>query len=249
MRLRGVKGIREALEQQPDLVVLNPQDYKGSWSEKFFNNNNPIHIELGMGKGKFISELSLLNPEINYIGVDMYDELIRKASIKARRSREDKDQATLANLALCLLNIEHISDSFAEGEIAVIYLNFSDPWPKARHARRRLTHAGFVNQYIKLLHKEGQIQLKTDSMSLFEFSLNSFADLGLQMRNISLNLHGDGLRQDLVMTEYETKFAGQGMPIYRCEVILGKSRTAQITTEANIAEEKPNKAPTIQSEG
>lgn len=249
MRLRGVKGIREALEQQPELVVLNPKEYKGNWSEKFFKNNNPIHVELGMGKGKFISELSLLNPQINYIGVDMYDELIRKASIKARRSREDQDQATLSNLALCLLNIEQINDVFAEGEIAVIYLNFSDPWPKARHARRRLTHAGFVNQYLKLLHKEGQIQLKTDSMSLFEFSLNSFADLGLQMRNISLNLHGEGLRQDLVMTEYETKFAGQGMPIYRCEVILGQSRSSQIKTAAIKADEAPNNAPTIQSEG
>jgi len=249
MRLRGVKGIREALESQPELVVLNPTEYKGSWSEKFFKNNNPIHIELGMGKGKFISELSLLNPHINYIGVDMYDELIRKASIKARRSREDQDQASLSNLALCLLNIEHISDVFAEGEIAVIYLNFSDPWPKARHARRRLTHAGFVNQYIKLLHNDGQIQLKTDSMSLFEFSLNSFADLGLRMRNISLNLHGEGLRQDLVMTEYETKFAGQGMPIYRCEVILGQPLISQIMTDASIAEEIPNNAPTTQSEG
>jgi tRNA (guanine-N7-)-methyltransferase len=249
MRLRGVKGIREALEQQPDLVVLNPKDYKGNWSEKFFKNNYPIHVELGMGKGKFISELSLLNPNINYIGVDMYDELIRKASIKARRSREENEKhAKLSNLALALLNIEQISDVFAEGEIAVIYLNFSDPWPKARHARRRLTHAGFVNQYIKLLHKEGQIQLKTDSMSLFEFSLNSFADLGLRMRNISLNLHGEGLRQDLVMTEYEMKFAGQGMPIYRCEVILGHPKAHNIT-EASIAEDVPNNAPTAQSEG
>jgi tRNA (guanine-N7-)-methyltransferase len=248
MRLRGVKGIREALEQQPDLVVLNPKDYKGSWSHQFFKNKNPIHVELGMGKGKFISELSLLNPDINYIGVDMYDELIRKASIKARQSREGKDPLSLSNLALALLNIEQISDVFTEGEIAVIYLNFSDPWPKARHARRRLTHSGFVNQYMKLLHKEGQIQLKTDSMSLFEFSLNSFADLGLRMRNISLHLHRDSLRNDLVMTEYETKFAGLGMPIYRCEVILGESRP-QKNTEASIADDIPNKAPTAQSEG
>jgi tRNA (guanine-N7-)-methyltransferase len=248
MRLRGVKGIREALEQQPDLVVLNPQDYKANWAEKFFKNNNPIHVELGMGKGKFISELSLLHPDINFIGVDMYDELIRKASIKARRSREEMDQNSASNLALVLLNIEHILDAFAEGEIAVIYLNFSDPWPKARHARRRLTHSGFVNQYIHLLHKDGQIQLKTDSTSLFEFSLNTFADLGLHMHNISLNLHGEGLRKDLVMTEYETKFAGQGMPIYRCEVLLGK-RQAHNRVEASNAEELPNTAPTTQSEG
>jgi tRNA (guanine-N7-)-methyltransferase len=248
MRLRGVKGIREALEQQPELVVLNPQDYKGNWAEKFFKNNHPIHVELGMGKGKFISELSLLHPEINYIGVDMYDELIRKASIKARRSREEGDQKSGSNLALVLLNIEHILDAFAEGEIAVIYLNFSDPWPKTRHARRRLTHSGFVNQYIHLLHKEGQIELKTDSTSLFEFSLNTFADLGLRMHNISLDLHGDGLRQDLVMTEYETKFAGLGMPIYRCEVLL-REKPVHKRMEARNAEVAPNTAPTTQSEG
>jgi tRNA (guanine-N7-)-methyltransferase len=248
MRLRGVKGIREALEQQPELVVLNPQAYKGSWAAKFFKNNNPIHVELGMGKGKFISELSLLHPEINFIGVDMYDELIRKASIKARRSREEADQSRTSNLALVLLNIEHITDAFAESEIAVIYLNFSDPWPKARHARRRLTHSGFVKQYIHLLHKDGQIQLKTDSTALFEFSLNTFADLGLRMHNISLNLHGEGLRQDLVLTEYETKFAGQGMPIYRCEVILGQ-KNIQMSIEESNAEEVPNTAPTMQSEG
>jgi tRNA (guanine-N7-)-methyltransferase len=248
MRLRGVKGIREALEQQPDLVVLHPEEYKGKWAEKFFNNQNPIHVELGMGKGKFISELSLRNPEINYIGVDMYDELIRKASIKARRSREESDHESKSNLALVLLNIEHILDAFAKGEIAVIYLNFSDPWPKARHARRRLTHEGFVNQYIHLLRKDGQIQLKTDSTSLFEFSLNTFADLGLHMHNISLNLHGEGLRDDLVMTEYETKFAGQGMPIYRCEVHVG-GRPTQKKVETSKAEEAPSNAPTIQSEG
>jgi tRNA (guanine-N7-)-methyltransferase len=244
MRLRGVKGIREALEQQPELVVLNPKDYKGKWAETFFANKNPIHVELGMGKGKFISQISLLNPDINYIGVDMYDELVRKASIKARKSREEAPASSLSNLGLALLNIEQINDAFAPGEISRIYLNFSDPWPKARHARRRLTHSGFVNQYMHLLHNQGQIHLKTDSQSLFEFSLNTFADLGLRMRNISLNLHGDGLRHDLVMTEYETKFAELGMPIYRCEVILG-----QKATEANKAAEVPSRAPTMQSEG
>jgi tRNA (guanine-N7-)-methyltransferase len=244
MRLRGVKGIREALEQQTDLVVLNPKNLKGKWSEKFFGNKNPIHVELGMGKGKFISELSLRNPDINYIGVDMYDELVRKASIKARKSRMEEPGSSLSNLALALLNIEQINDAFAEGEIARIYLNFSDPWPKARHARRRLTHSGFVNQYIHLLDNQGQIHLKTDSQSLFEFSLNTFADLGLRLRNISLNLHGEGLREDLVMTEYETKFAGLDMPIYRCEVILG-----QKAIEANKAADVPSTAPTMQSEG
>ncbi|MDB5054300.1 MAG: tRNA -methyltransferase [Bacilli bacterium] len=248
MRLRGIKGIREALEQQPDLVVLNPKDYKGSWAKNYFKNDHPIHVELGMGKGQFISELSLQNPDINFIGIDMYDELVRKASIKARRSREDHASASLANLALALLNIEHILEAFAQSEIARIYLNFSDPWPKNRHARRRLTHEGFIKQYIHLLNEQGQIHLKTDSQSLFEFSLNTFADLGLRMRNISLHLHSEGLRHDLVMTEYETKFAGQGMPIYRCEIILGEHPNQTITA-AKRAAEAPSKAPTTQSEG
>jgi tRNA (guanine-N7-)-methyltransferase len=176
--------------------------------------------------------------------MDMYDELVRKASIKARKSRMEEPPSSLSNLALALLNIEQINDAFAEGEIARIYLNFSDPWPKARHARRRLTHSGFVNQYIHLLDKQGQIHLKTDSQSLFEFSLNTFADLGLRLHNISFNLHGDGRREDLVMTEYETKFAGLDMAIYRCEVILG-----QKAIEANKAADVPSTAPTMQSEG
>lgn len=106
-------------------------------------------------------------------------------------------------------------------------MNFSDPWPKKRHARRRLTHAGFVRKYIEILNEKGEIHFKTDSRSLFEFSLNSFADMGLRMRNISLNLHGEGVRTDLVLTEYETKFSEQGVPIHRLEVVIGKQAMDQ----------------------
>lgn len=223
MRLRGRKGIRENLEQQEDLVVLQPADWKGKWNE-YFGNSQPIHVELGMGKGRFISEFSRINPHINYIGVDMYDELLRKASIKVRDSRgSDGNEMGQANIALALLNIEHIADVFAEGELERIYLNFSDPWPKNKHARRRLTHPNFVNRYLPLLNDNGEIHFKTDSRSLFEFSLNSFSDMRLQMRNISLHLHENGLREDLVPTEYELKFVEQGMPIYRCEAVIGKT--------------------------
>ncbi|GIP34447.1 tRNA (guanosine(46)-N7)-methyltransferase TrmB [Paenibacillus sp. J2TS4] len=220
MRLRGRKGIRESLEKQEDLVVLQPSLWKGRWSE-YFGNSNPIHVELGMGKGKFISELSILHPDINYIGIDMYDELLRKASGKVRFRREE-DGIGLDNIALALMNIQGIEDVFAPGELERIYLNFSDPWPKNKHARRRLTHPGFVNKYLSLLNARGEIHFKTDSRNLFEFSLNSFADLKLRMRAISLDLHSDGLREDLVPTEYELKFVSQGMPIYRCEVVVGQ---------------------------
>ncbi|AFH59750.1 tRNA (guanosine(46)-N7)-methyltransferase TrmB [Paenibacillus caseinilyticus] len=220
MRLRGRKGIKEALEAQPELVVLEPEMYKGKWSEAF-GNDRPIHVEFGMGKGRFISQLSALNPEINYIGVDMYDELIRRGSEKAKESREEHG-GDLSNLRLVRFNIEHIENMFEAGEIERIYLNFSDPWPKKRHARRRLTHAGFVNKYRVILNERGEIHFKTDSRSLFEFSLNSFCDLGIRLRNISLDLHAEGLRTDLVMTEYETKFSGKGMPIFRLEAVIGQ---------------------------
>jgi len=218
MRLRGQKGIRQALEQQRNLVVLQPKEYKGKWAKDFFENEHPVYVELGMGKGKFISEQSLANPHINFIGIDMYDELIRKASLKANLSRAGIASNERGNLALALLNIEQISEAFEAGEIARIYLNFSDPWPKKRHERRRLTHEGFVVQYLRLLNAEGQIHFKTDSLPLFEFSLQTFEKLGLHVRNISYHLHREQWRHDLVMTEYEMKFAEQGLPIYRCEV-------------------------------
>ncbi len=220
MRLRGRKGILEEIEAQPELIVLNPADYRGKWAQRF-GNDKPIHVELGMGKGKFIGDLSMRNPDINYIGIDMYDELVRRAAEKARRFREGAEGATLANLQLVRFNIEQIEQVFADGEIERIYLNFSDPWPKTKHIGRRLSHAGFVTKYIKMLNAEGTIHMKTDSKLLFEFSLNSFADLGLRLRNISLDLHAAGIREDLVLTEYETKFIERGMPIYRCEVVIG----------------------------
>ncbi|MVO98738.1 tRNA (guanosine(46)-N7)-methyltransferase TrmB [Paenibacillus lutrae] len=232
MRLRGRKGIREAIERQRDLIVLEPAIYKGKWAE-VFGNDNPIHVELGMGKGRFISEMSKLNPHINFIGVDMYDELIRRASEKVRIAHgieESETDVSLENIRLALFNIERIEEVFDANELQRIYLNFSDPWPKKKHARRRLTHAGFVNKYKEVLNGKGQIHFKTDSRSLFEFSLNSFSDLGLRMRNISLDLHGgfeEGFNPDHVMTEYETKFAGRGMNIFRCEVVIGEEALAE----------------------
>lgn len=249
MRLRGKKGIRESLEiqQQQGTVVLNPKQYKGKWSQ-FFGNNNPIHVELGMGKGRFISEMSFRNQSINFIGVDKYDELILRASSRARDlyeyrndhlepASEGADFETAdygvfpmiastdskpSNLALVLFNVEYIEDIFDEGELERIYLHFSDPWPKTRHARRRLTHPRFVEKYTKFLNTNGEIHMKTDSLGLFEFSLNTFSDLGLRMSNIFLDFYREGVRSGEIMTEYEQKFVEQGLNIYRCEVIVGE---------------------------
>jgi len=221
MRLRGRKGIRENLEAQPELVVLDAAPLRGKWREHF-GNDNPIYVELGMGKGKFISEQSGRNPAINFIGVDMYDELIRRASEKARAVWEPQGFDAPPNLALLRANIEGIETMFAPGEIDRIYLNFSDPWPKSKHARRRLTHPRFLAKYGEILNERGEIHFKTDSRSLFEFSLNSFADMEIHLRNISLDLHKDGLRDDLVLTEYESKFVERGMPIHRLEAVIGE---------------------------
>lgn len=222
MRLRGRKGIRENLEQQQELVVLNPREYKGRWAE-VFGNGRPIHIELGMGKGQFISGMSVKYPDVNFIGMDMYDELIRRASEKVRAKWDEQGAKEPETVRLALGNIEMIEEFFAPGEVERIYLNFSDPWPKKKHWRRRLTHPRFLDKYRQLLNENGEIHFKTDSRVLFEFSLNAFAAVGLQMNDISLSLHEGGINEAQVMTEYESKFVGQGMPIYRCEVIVGEA--------------------------
>ncbi|MDP5276239.1 tRNA (guanosine(46)-N7)-methyltransferase TrmB [Chengkuizengella axinellae] len=218
-RLRRRSDTLEFLANAKDVVVLEPQIHKGKW-RKVFGNDNPIHVELGMGKGKFISEMSLKYPEINFIGIDLYDELVRKASEKSYALREEHGVSDIDNLRLLLMNIEKIEEVFDENEIDQIYLNFSDPWPKKRHASRRLTHSNFLKKYRQVLKVEGEIHLKTDSVSLFEFSLNSFADMDLKMKNISLDLHREETPENHVFTEYEEKFVEQGVRIHRCEVIL-----------------------------
>lgn len=221
MRLRTKKNTRVGLESQPDLIVLEPKTLKGRWRE-LFGNDRPIHIEIGMGKGQFISRWSANNPDVNYLGMDMYDELLLIGSEKARKLwKEEKGSDEVPNLYLVRGNAEQLEEMFEDGELERIYLNFSDPWPKSKHAKRRLTHPRFLEKYKRALNEKGEIHFKTDSLSLFEFSLNSFSDSRLQMRNISLHLHRNELRDDLVMTEYETKFVGQGMPIYRLEAVVG----------------------------
>ncbi|MBP3965725.1 MULTISPECIES: tRNA (guanosine(46)-N7)-methyltransferase TrmB [Paenibacillus] len=241
MRLRGRKGILESLEAQPELVVLDAAPHKGRWRE-FFGNDNPIYVELGMGKGRFISDMSVRNPHINFIGVDMYDELIRRASDKARLAWEKEGVSQPPNLALLRANIEGIEEMFAPGEIQRIHLNFSDPWPKAKHGRRRLTHPRFVKKYMEILNEYGEIHFKTDSQLLFEFSLNSFADMELHMRNISLHLHKETLRDDLVLTEYEAKFVEKGNNIHRVEVVIGEKAIAAHKEAKLAASQKSDQA-------
>lgn len=232
MRLRGKKGAREQLEQMSTLVVLEPEAHKGKWHE-VFGNDRPIYVEFGMGKGQFVSQMSLKYPEVNFIGIDMYDELIARGAEKAMELGDPagSDLGHPANLRLVRANIEFVENIFEAGELDRIYLNFSDPWPKKKHARRRLTHSRFVEKYTRIMNENGEIHFKTDSETLFEFSLNSFAEMGLQMRNISLNLHRDEINTDHVMTEYEQKFVNKGMNIHRVEVLIGSSALSRYEEE------------------
>jgi len=208
MRLRNIPGAESALAQYPTFVQ-NPVAYKGKWQERF-GNNNPIHVEIGCGKGRFIYTLAAQHPDINFIAVELKAEVILRA---AQRT----EYREISNLAFVQYNAAMLTDLFADHEITRIYLNFSDPWPKTRHAKRRLTYSSFLQTYRQVLKADGEIHLKTDNEKLFEFSLNQLAAGRFQLRNITFDLHHSKLAQDNVMTEYEERFSSRGQRIYRVE--------------------------------
>ncbi len=200
MRLRKLKNSKELIDNSK-YIVLNPSEYKGEW-KKVFNNSNPIHIEIGMGKGKFILENAIKNPNINYIGIEKFDSAISRAIKKIENYKLD-------NIRLIRIDAEELSNVF-NSEVDTLYLNFSDPWPKDRHEKRRLTHKHFLDIYDSILKNKLIIQ-KTDNRKLFEYSICSLVDYGYKIEKISLDLHKDS--QDIVTTEYEEKFMKIG-PIY-----------------------------------
>ena len=215
-RVRKQPGTREALMQYAPIVVLEPEQHKGKWQD-VFGNANPIQIEVGMGKGKFISTMARQHPEINFIGVEVIEEVLLDAVKRMNRA-----EGIPENLRLVWINASLLEDLFLPGEVDRIFLNFSDPWPKTRHAKRRLTHKGFLDQYAAILKAEGQVHFKTDNQGLFEFSLNEFSACGWRLQNIQLDMY-QKLPEGNVATEYETKFHNQGMPIYRLEAVKPKS--------------------------
>ena len=186
-------------------MIKNNEEYKGK-NNLLFGNNNPIHIEIGMGKGKFITNMALLHPNINFIGIEMFSSVIVRAVEKA-------DKLELPNLKLMLLDAKSNRDIFAN-EIDMIYLNFSDPWPKKRHAKRRLSSNVFLEQYDKIFRNDANIVMKTDNMALFEYSLSSLSEYGYVLNEVNLDLHSINDKTN-VETEYETKFSALGKPIYR----------------------------------
>ncbi|WP_107943007.1 tRNA (guanosine(46)-N7)-methyltransferase TrmB [Metasolibacillus fluoroglycofenilyticus] len=209
MRLRNKPWAEEFIHAHPDVILPNPEQHKGDWSN-VFGNDHPIHIEVGTGKGQFVLGMALQNPNINYIGIELYDSVI--VSALERIVEADKP----ANLRLLKVNGAKLQDYFAKGDVNRVYLNFSDPWPKARHAKRRLTHESFLAIYENVLIERGEIHFKTDNRGLFEYSLVSMNAYGMALNYVSLDLHAN-MPEDNVMTEYEEKFSAKGQPIYRLE--------------------------------
>ena len=208
MRVRNRKGATELLEAHPQYVILNPADAKGRWQE-IFGNDHPIHVEVGSGKGAFVSGMAKANPEINYIGIDIQKSVLSYAL--------DKVLATaVPNIKLLWVDGSDLTDYFEEGEIDRLYLNFSDPWPKKRHEKRRLTYQSFLATYQQILPEKGEIHFKTDNRGLFEYSLVSFSQYGMKLKGVWLDLHASDF-EDNVLTEYEQKFANKGQVIYRVE--------------------------------
>ena len=209
MRLRNITGSREAVAEDM-YVVCEPEKLRGDWST-YFGNENPIHIEIGTGKGQFIMEQAERNPDINYIGIEKYSSVLLRALDKRR-------EIELNNLYFIRFDAEYLNTIFAENEIERIYLNFSDPWPKDRHAKRRLTSRNFLSKYDKCLIRDGEVIFKTDNRTLFDFSLDELEIAKWCIKTISYDLHNSEYLEENIMTEYEEKFVSEGKPIHMMRI-------------------------------
>lgn len=209
MRLKHKPWAADYILAHPDVIIPNPENFKGKWNE-VFGNNNPIHIEVGTGKGQFVLGMALQNPDINYIGIELFDSVIVCALEKIEAAEKP------SNLRLLKIDGAKLEEFFAKGDVSQVYLNFSDPWPKVRHAKRRLTHGGFLKIYENILVDNGEIHFKTDNRGLFEYSLVSMNEYGMSLNYVSLDLHAN-MPEDNIMTEYEERFSKLGQPIYRLE--------------------------------
>lgn len=209
MRLRNIPGSRQVIAENP-WCIQEPEKQKGRW-HTIFENQNPIHIEVGMGKGQFLMTLAGKNPNINYVGIEKYSSVLLRALQKM-------EENPLDNLKFIRMDAETITDVFAKDEVARIYLNFSDPWPKDRHAKRRLTSKEFFARYDKILTEDGQVEFKTDNTMLFDFSLEQVELAVWRLNACTRDLHrNEEMNQGNIMTEYEERFSGQGNPI--CKLI------------------------------
>lgn len=210
MRMRKKKHCADRMERCERLWIKKPRECKGRWNE-IFGNNNPVHIEIGCGKGSFIVGMAESNPDVNFVAVERVEDVIVLAMEKASAHEVE-------NVRFVDIDAAAIDEFFEYGEAERIYLNFSDPWPKNKQAKRRLTHKNFLDKYKKVLKPGSYIWFKTDNRKLFEFSLNSFAEGNYKMENITFDLHSSGFEEN-IMTEYERRFSEEGMPIYRVEAV------------------------------
>lgn len=203
MRLRHIKGCEEFVNNHR-LTISEPEAMKGRWK-------HPIHVEIGMGKGRFIREMAKLYPEIYYLGIERYESVIQKAIERKEKDEEAGIQSD--NLNFVCMDAEKLDDVFEAGEVDKIYLNFSDPWPKARHEHRRLTSPGFMKLYDRILAKDGTVEFKTDNEALFDYSLEAIPAAGWKLDYVTRDLHSEDVPN--VMTEYEEKFSAKGNPIFK----------------------------------
>lgn len=205
MRLRNIPGAREVMLEN-EYVFADPKGMAGTWSE-VFGNDNPIHIEIGMGKGKFVTTLAMMNPDINYVGIEKYSSVLLRAV-------EKQDELQLPNLRFIRMDAEAIRDIFGKYEVSRIYLNFSDPWPKDRHAKRRLTSKEYFERYDVILKPDGEVQFKTDNRELFNWSVEEISATKWSLPVVTYDLHNDDKHNEgNVMTEYEERFSSMGTPI------------------------------------
>lgn len=207
MRLRNIAGAREAIATS-QWVVQNPKEWKGNW-ESFWGNDHEMQIEIGMGKGKFLMAQAQAHPEINYIGIEMYSSVLLRAVQKLEAN-------PLENIKFILIDAREITEVFDKEEVDKIYLNFSDPWPKDRHAKRRLPSRQFLARYDAILKKDGVLEFKTDNKALFDFAVEEVEPAGWNISAITYDLHNDEeMMEGNIMTEYEEKFSSMGNPIYK----------------------------------
>jgi tRNA (guanine-N7-)-methyltransferase len=209
LRFRNKPWAKDKIEQYPQYIVPNPEQCRGKWKEAF-ERVQPLHIEVGTGKGRFITEMAKANPDINYIGIELFQSVIVAALDRLI-------EAELPNLKLLNVNASDLGKYFTKNDVDRVYLNFSDPWPKTRHEKRRLTYKDFLKHYEDIMVDGGEIHFKTDNQGLFEYSLKSFSQYGLLLTFISLDLHKSDFEGN-IMTEYEQKFSEKGNRIYRSEV-------------------------------
>lgn len=207
MRLRNIAGAREVIATS-QWVVQNPKEWKGNW-ESFWGNDHEMQIEIGMGKGKFLMAQAQAHPEINYIGIEMYSSVLLRAVQKLEAN-------PLENIKFILIDAREITEVFDKEEVDKIYLNFSDPWPKDRHAKRRLPSRQFLARYDAILKKDGVLEFKTDNKALFDFAVEEVEPAGWNISAITYDLHNDEeMMEGNIMTEYEEKFSSMGNPIYK----------------------------------